>query len=227
MKKFLATLLAMLMLVPLTASAEEANFVFVSISDDAGALVLAHAPVPMMDLDSDGALTICDALAGAHAMYHANGAEAFLAEESEWGLSLYRLWGVENGGSYGYVLNDASAWSLVDPIQPGDHVKAYVYTDLTAWSDTYAFFAAPTAAATVNEEVALTLSANGYDENWNPVVAPVVGAVLTVNGEKSAAVTDENGQAVLSFAEAGQYLVSAVSDSMTLVPPVCIVTIGE
>ena len=35
-------------------------------------------------------------------------------------------------------------------IQPGDHVKAYAYTDLTAWSDTYAYFGAPTATAVVN-----------------------------------------------------------------------------
>lgn len=227
MKKFLVTLLAMLMLVSLTASAEEANDVFVSISDDTGALVLAYAPVTLTDMDGDGALTICDALMGAHAAYHPQGAEGFLAEESEWGLSLYRLWGVENGGSYGYMLNDASAWSLLDPIQAGDHVKAYAYTDLTAWSDTYAFFAAPVAAAAVNEEVVLTLSANGYDESWNPVVNPVAEAVLTINGEKTAAVTDENGQTVLTFAEAGVYTVSAVSNDLTLVPPVCIVTIGE
>lgn len=227
MKKFLSLLLAVWMLVSLTASAEAAPTVFVSISDDTGALVLAYAPVTLTDADGDGALTICDALMLAHAAHHPEGAEAFLAEQTEWGLSLYKLWGVENGGSYGYMLNDASAWSLVDPVKDGDHVKAYAFTDLTAFSDTYAYFAAPTAEAAVNSEITLTLNAAGYDEAWNPVTLPVAGATLTVNGEKTDVVTDENGNAVLTLAEAGIYTVSAVSETMTLVPPVCIVTVTE
>lgn len=227
MKKFLATLLALLMLASLSALAEEAPTAYVSISDDNGALVLAYMPVALTDVDADGALTICDVLMAAHAAYHPDGAAAFAAEQSQWGLSMVRLWGIENGGSYGYVLNDASAWSLLDPVQPGDHVKAYVYTDVTNFSDTYAFFTAPVAAAAVNAEVALTLSANGYDEAWNPVTMPVAGAFITVNGEKTDAVTDVNGQAVLTFPETGVYTVSAVSDDVTLVPPVCIVTVTE
>ena len=228
MKKFLSLLLAMLMLVSLTASAETAPTVYVSISDDAGALVLAYAPVALSDADGDGALTICDALMLAHAAYYPEGAAGFLAEDSQWGLSLYRLWGIENGGSYGYCLNDASAWSLVDPIQAGDHVKAYVYTDVLAFSDTYAYFAAPVAAAAVNAEVALTLSAAGYDEAWNPVTYPVQGAFLIVDGEVDDSImTDAEGKFVLTFPEAGVYTVSAVSNDLTLVPPVCIVTVTE
>lgn len=227
MKKFLSLLLAVWMLVSLTASAEAAPTVYVSISTDTGALVLAYVPVALTDADGDGALTICDALMLAHAAHHPEGAEAFLAEQTEWGLSLYKLWGVENGGSYGYMLNDASTWSLVDPVKDGDHVKAYVYTDVTTFSDTYAYFTAPVAAAAVNTEITLTLNAAGYDANWAPVTLPVAGAVLTVNGEKTEIVTDENGNAVLTLAEAGTYTVSAVSETMTLVPPVCIVTVTE
>ncbi len=227
MKKFLSALLTLSMLFSFAACAEEAPVAYVSISDDTGALVLAYQPVTVTDADSDGALTLCDALACAHAEYHPDGTIAFLAESTEWGLSLYVLWGVDNGGSYGYYANDLSPQSLLDPIHPGDHVKAYAYTDLTAWSDTYAFFTAPVVAAAVNEGVSLTLSANGYDANWAPVVNPVAGAVITINGEKTDIATDDNGNAVLTFAEAGVYTVSAVSDTMTLVPPVCIVTVTE
>ena len=55
----------------------------------------------------------------------------------------------------------------------------------------------------------------------------VQGAFLIVDGEKTDVVTDENGNAVLTLAEAGTYTVSAVSETMTLVPPVCIVTVTE
>ena len=134
MKKILSTLLALAMLVSLTAFAEEAPTVYVSITTDSGALVLAYVPVAVSDADGDGALTICDALVCAHTMYHPDGAAAFVAEDTEWGKSLYVLWGIDNGGSYGYMLNDASPMSLLDEVKPGDHVKAYAYTDLTAWS---------------------------------------------------------------------------------------------
>lgn len=228
MKKILSTLLALAMLVSLAAFAEEAPTVHVSISTDTGALVLAYAPVALTDADGDGALTICDALMLAHEVYCPEGAEGFLAEDTEWGKSLYVLWGVDNGGSYGYMLNDASPLSLLAPVQPGDHIKAYAYTDLTAWSDTYCYFTAPVAAAAVNAEVALTLSAAGYDEAWNPVTYPVQGAFLIVDGEvDDSVVTNAEGQFVLTFPEAGVYTISAMSNDMTLVPPVCIVTVTE
>ena len=228
MKKILSTLLALAMLVSLTAFAEEAPTVYVSISTDTGALVLAYAPVHLTDADGDGALTICDALMAAHTAYHPDGAEAFLAEDTEWGKSMYRLWGVENGGSYGYCVNDASAVSLVDPVKAGDHVKAYAFTDLTNFSDTYSYFNAPVAAAAVNTEITLTLSAAGYDEVWNPVTYAVQGAFLIVDGEVYDDVaTDTEGQFVLTFPEAGVYTISAVSNDLTLVPPVCIVTVTE
>ena len=228
MKKFLSLLLTMLMLVSLTAFAEEAPTVYVSISTDTGALVVAYAPVTLTDADADGALTICDALMAAHAAYHPDGAEAFLAESTEWGKSLYVLWGVDNGGSYGYMLNDASPLSLLDPVQPGDHIKAYAFTDLTNFSDTYCYFTVPVAAAAVNTEITLTLSAAGYDEAWNPVTYPVQGAFLIVDGEvDDGIVTDAEGRFMLTFPEAGVYTISAVSNDLTLVPPVCIVTVTE
>lgn len=228
MKKILSTLLALAMLISLTAFAEEAPTVYVSITTDSGALVMTYAPVVLTDADGDGALTICDALMAAHTAYHPDGAEAFLAEDTEWGKSMYRLWGVENGGSYGYCVNDASAMSLVDPVKAGDHVKAYAFTDLTYFSDTYSYFNAPVAAAAVNTEITLTLSANGYDEAWNPVTYAVQGAFPIVDGEvDDSIVTDAEGQFVLTFPEAGVYTISAVSNDLTLVPPVCIVTVTE
>ncbi len=225
MKKIFAMLLAVLLLP--CACAEEAIPVHVSISDDTGALVLAYAPVNVTDADGDGLLTISDALHCAHTAYHPGGAEAFVAEKTEWGISMYVLWGVDNGGSYGYCLNDGSSLSLLDPIAAGDHIKAYAYTDLTAYSDTYCYFTQPEMTAKANEAVSLTLTASGYDASWNPITQPVSGAVITVNGEKLPMfVTDQNGFVKVPL-QAGENVVSAVSDSMTLVPPVCIVTVTE
>ncbi len=227
MKKILSILLTLAMLACCAAFAEEAPTVYVSISDDAGALPLAYAAVTVTDADGDGLLTISDALACAHIAYHPDGAAAFLAERTEWGISMYRLWGVENGGSYGYYCNDLSPMSLLDPVVAGDHIKAYAFTDLTNYADTYSFFTKPAASVRVNEAVALTLSANGYDANWAPITLAVADAVITVNGERTGQATDGNGCVSLTFPEAGEYVVSAAHDGMILVPPVCIVTVTE
>lgn len=227
MKKILTLLLTLAMLcAAVFADAPELSAeVFVSITDETGALALAHVPVRVTDADADQLLTLNDALLCAHAAHHAQGAAAYESVAGEWGLSLTRLWGVENGGSYGYYLNNASALSLADPVADGDHVKAFVYTDLVGWSDTYCFFASDTLEAVTGEPVALTLSAAGFDANWAPITMPVEGATLTLGGEATMAVTDAQGQATLTFPEAGVYVLSAKSPAQTLVAPVCIVTV--
>lgn len=229
MKKFLALLVMMLLFVSAAFAGETAPAsvqVYVTISDDTGALVMAYKAITVTDTDADGALTINDALIAAHAAQHEQGVDAYAAAMSEYGLSMTKLWGVENGGSYGYYLNNASAWSLLDPVVEGDHVKAYAYTDLVAWGDTYCYFDANTVSAAVDADVTLALSAAGYDASWNPVTLPVAGAVVTINGEKSVFATDENGIVTLHFSEAGEYVISAVSDTQVLVAPVCIVTVS-
>ncbi len=193
--------------------------VYVSINDGEGVLALAAQPVAVTDTDADGALTIHDALTCAHAEAFPEGTEGYLAAKSEFGLSLLRLWGVENGGSCGYYLNDASAWSLLDPVQAGDHVKAFSFTDLVGFTDTYCFFNAFTVEAKVGAEVPLTLTAAAFDENWSPITLPVAGAALLVDGQAAEVLTDAEGKAVLTFAAPGTYIVTADSETLNLVDP--------
>jgi len=79
--------------------------------------------------------------------------------------------------------------------------------------------------AKAGEQVSLLLSAAAFDETYAPITLPVEGAVVTVNGEATEVVTDAEGKAAVSFAEAGVYVVSAVSETQVLVAPVCIVTV--
>ncbi len=225
MKMLLSLLLALLMIAPTVA--EDAPTVYVSITDDTGALVLACAPVSVTDADGNGHLTMNDALICAHETYYPDGAVGYLAEESEFGMSVYRLWGVENGGSYGYCINDAFCINPYAVIWEGVHVKAYAFTDLSSFTDLYGFFQAPTMTVKTGEAVEMTLSVNAFDENWSAVVRPVPGAALSINGEPAGVVTDDAGMALLTFDAPGVYTVSAASDTITLVAPVCIVTVEE
>ena len=196
--------------------------VFVTIASE-GELVL-YEEISVTDADKDGTVTLCDALYCAHDKKYDGGAAAgYLAENTDFGLSIFKLWGVENGGSYGFYLNNAFVDTLLAPIAEGDMVSAYSYSDLTGWSDVFSYF--DKAKAETSGEITLTLTYIGYDENWNTVNIPAANVGITVDGEATEFITDENGVVTLTLTK-GEHIVSAYTDAMTLVPPVCIVTVG-
>ena len=180
-------------------SEQESVYVFVTLADGEGKTVLAHEEITVEDTDGDGVLTIHDALTCAHAQKYTGEGEGYRAERTEYGLSMTKLWGCENGGSYGYYLNNQSPQSLADPIEKGDSVHAFVYTDLTAWSDTYCYFDKEHVAVSGDGALTLTLYAMGYDADWNPVSLPVAGASITIDGKATPYVTDEEGKVTLTF----------------------------
>lgn len=202
----------------------EGTEVLVSISDgnsDNGT-ELAWERVMVADCDNDGQLTINDALFSAHDKHFNGGAEAGYASAStEFGISLNKLWGVENGGCYGYYVNDASSLSLSDPIEDGDRIYAYAFADLSTWTDMYTYFDPCQLEADEGSEITLTLYGAGYDAEWNPITVPVEGAEILIDGKNAGVVTDAEGKACVTLSGSGRLIISAVSDSAVLVPPVC------
>lgn len=202
---------------------EKPEEVYVSISDENGALVLTYATVILDDEDGDGNLTVNDALIGAHKAHYKDGKDGFDSEETAYGCSITKLWGFANGNGYGYCVNDSSAMSCYDPIKSGDHIKAFVYTDTESFSDLYCFFDQTVVMAKAKDTVTLTLFANTYDANWNIVKTPVSGAEILIDGKASGIMTDENGKAEIPVKSWRGMTVSAKSDSQTLVAPVCMI----
>lgn len=231
MKKALSLTLSLLLsasALSATAFAADSADVYVTIADDKGELAVAYEKVTVTDTDADGALTIADALACAHDKFYDGGAAAgFGSYMGDYGLAMNKLWGVDNGGSYGYCVNYTSAMSLADEVASGDYIGAYCYTDLTAWSDTYCYFEDITLNATTDGEYTVVLAGNGYDENWNPTVNYIEGAEIYIDGVATGIKTDAQGKAAVSFEKSGTFTISAKSDSQVLVPPVCIATVSE
>lgn len=227
MKTFAATLvftMGLTLFAP-CVSAAEAPQVTVTIADAEGDLALVQKTVSVTDTDSDGALTIHDALYLAHEAYYAGGAAAgYASAQTDYGLSLTKLWGTENGGAYGYYVNHSSAMGLGDTVSDGDCINAFVYTDLTAWSDTYCFFDVDSISCQQGDTLTLTLKAASYDASWNPITVPVADAAITVNGAATAYTTDADGKVTVTVDQSGALVISAVSETMTLVPPCCVVT---
>lgn len=141
----------------------------------------------------------------------------------DYGAYITCFWDIANGGAYGYYVNDRMSMGLADKVKDGDHVYVFVYSDATFYSDTYSFFDKYELTVKKGETVTLTLSYIGYDESWNPVALPLAGATVTVGGVAVNAKTDADGKITFTATKSG--VVSATSDTMTLVPPVCVLTV--
>ena len=225
------TLALLLSLLAIGASAEEKSTSVQTTLDTAyvtvavkGALVAVQVPVVLDDYDNDGALTVNDALYGLHEKSYEGGAAAgYASYQSDYGLSMSKLWGDESG-MFGYYHNNKPCQSLSDPIGQGDSVAAFVYASAD-WSDLYTYFDREVRTVDPGDEITLTLMAAGYDENWNPISYPVEGATLTLDGEKTTYVTDAQGKVTFSLQEAGSHVVSAEYSKATIVPPACAVAI--
>ena len=193
-------MLALLTLVSMlctSALADEADpvtaDVYVTIANKSE-LALAHEKITATDRNGDGAINIDEALYAAHeAKYNGGAAAGYASAESQWGVSMTMLWG-DTSGAFGYYVNNASAMVLTDVVNAGDYICAFVYADSVMWSDTYCYFEFATTTITQRDELTLTLFSAGYDAEWNPVVLPVEGATILVDGVRTACKTDAEGK---------------------------------
>ncbi len=192
-------------------------FVYVTVADENGEIVARYEKVAFTD-----GMTVDDALAALHEKKCKGG---YASEGTTYGISMVKLWGIENGGAYGYYVNNASPASLASEISENDHIYAFIYTDTAAFSDTYAFFSAPTAEISAGASLSLTLSCTGYDASWTEISLPVADAKILIDGAATSYTTDENGKTALIFEKAGTYIVSAESETQNLVTPFVIVTV--
>lgn len=229
MKKIISLMLAVMLVLAVStvfASAAESAEVTVTIADEAGKLAVAAEKVTVTDIDSDGALTVNDALYAAHEKFYDGGAKAgYATEMSQWGLSLSMLWGTANGGSYGYMINNASAWSMTDPVKDGDYVAAYVFTEPEKLLDKYSYFDKLIEDVKAGE-ITLTLCKNDFDKDWAPITLTVKGAVITVDGKATEAVTDDEGKATVKLDINGKHIISATAADQVIVPPVFIANVS-
>lgn len=235
-KTFAVTAAAMLMLscAGMSAFAEDeaaSAEVYVTISDGTGALPVSMEKVAVTDIDGDKALTINDTLYCAHEKFFEGGAAAgYESGETEYGLSLMKLWGIENNMGFGFFVNNASAWSLTDKVTDGAFVSAFVYSDTTNWSDTYSWFDVNVAGAEQGDTIDLTLSRYNYSATDGNTSLPVADAVILVNGEETEYKTDAEGKVSVTLDKPGKNVISAKSTSadLLIVPPAAVIEVqGE
>lgn len=238
MKKLIAVMLSLLMVlsvgmlfVSAVDDAQSAD-VRVTITDSEGKLAAAAEKVTVTDTDKDGKLSINDALYCAHEKLFDGGAAAgYATEVTEYGLSMTKLWGFENGYNYSYLVNNALAWNLSDPVKDGDYIAAYTFTDTKNFSDTYTFFDKVYVEETSNSvELELTLTKITFDEHGSPVYSPVPNAKITRDGQYFATTSSE-GKVKLSVGTSSEdektFIWSAEVADLRIVPPVCRIVLNK
>ena len=178
--------------------------------------------VAVTDADSDGALTVNDALILAHAQYE-GGAEAGYASVLQDGIpAVSKLWGTVDA-AYGIFLNHNKATPATE-IQNGDNLCAYV--SVPDRQEIYAFFDADTLTVEQDKTATLTLKVC-VQTGESVIVTPLADAWIYVDGSVTEFKTDDEGKVTVTLPRVGVSTVSAMIGSRAIVPPICKVTVTE
>ena len=194
---------------------------------NAGVLELAQKPVRVTDTDKDGKLTIADALYAMHEANYKGGAAAGFATavHEQYGLNVTKLWG-DDSGSFGYYLNNKAPMNAAEPVTDGDSLTAFIYKDTATWSDVYSYFNANTYNLDLDKTNEFELQLKGIRYDY-PTDKALSAAEITINGEKTTYKTNADGKVKIKLTKQGSYVISAASNALTLVPPVCVVTASK
>ena len=216
MKKVLSVVLALAMIFSFAACGKKESETkgpgcFVTIVKGDGEFAVTREFVEFHDYNEDGKNDIDEVLKAAHATYGKE--EDYATANTEWGLSLAKLWG-DNGPSFGYYLNDQMAMSLADEVKESDYLVAYVYQDQVGWSDAYSYIEGTNYQ---DGEFTVHVMKIGFDENWNPVPQDAADVEVFVDGT-SIGKTDAEGK-VTSKVSAKDFTVTTKGEG--LVPAVC------
>ena len=165
-------------------------------------------PVTLTGKDS---YTLDDAFKAAHEALNKDGSAAYATEETQWGLGVSKLWGVENGGNYGYQVNGGTVMVMGpgQEISDGDHIDAYVLVNNYPDTEAYAVLTPDLSVVDAGEVVELVLTSASYDENFNMVFSPVEGAQIKIDGILMSGLTDADGKVIFKLSQEGEHTVEA------------------
>ena len=237
-KKWLAVVVSMVMLLGLVVMpvSAEGDTISVRLSfskygeflTDKNGDALAMTP---LTLSGSEPYRLDDVLSQAHEFWY-DGEEGYGSEDGAWGRYLTKFWG-DASGNFGYQVNGEMAMNLDQEVADGDVVEVTIYQNSYPDSELYTKF--DTYMAETEKNITLTLTElSGFDGDGNSIIAPCVGANITIDGVGTEYITDEDGKVTLAFESIGSYLVSAhktkilgVDEVPAICPPACLVEVKE
>ena len=224
-------------LVPAVAKvvkAADPTEIAVTISDK-GDVKMAQETVTVTDRNKDGKLDVDEALYAAHEKAYDGGAAAgYASGDSSWGLSVKKLWG-DTSGAFGYYLNNVSCWSPTDIVSEGDYLSAFVYTDGTYWSDSYAYFGSDSYTEDPQAPLTVELKKLAWNDDYSlQTEQPAPGAALALYDSTLAKIEEDkysveetgDGSYTVTIKDSGSYILIATDDDPILVPAVAKVEVA-
>ena len=135
MKKTLSAILSAALtagILTAAVSADELSAqIYVTIADENGKLAVVNEAIEVTDVNGDGKLTVEEALYCAHEEKYTGDTAGFETGVGDYGTYINTLWGVSNGGSYGYYVNNTVAMSLDDFLIHGICLFRFVFFIIT------------------------------------------------------------------------------------------------
>jgi len=206
---------------------EETVCIKVTLADGNGNIVFANKELNVEDADSDGVITVNDALVCLHRLYYNEGEIGYNANKTPFGLTPKKVWGEEReNGAFAFYRNSTYRASLLFELCDSDTLDIYVLQDELGFGDIYSFFDRRSVSAKQGEEISLRLLGVSYDDNYNRITVPIKDAVIVLDGNATELVTDSDGYVSLSFDDERTHIVSVKAKSGYLMPAACIVNGG-
>lgn len=239
MKKILSLLLTVTLLFTLSPTVLANDYpsvtAYVSISkygefvSDENGMTMVAVPVT---LQGKQAYDLNDVFTSLHNQYCPDG---YSSAEGDYGAYITKLWNDESE-NFSYQVNSGSetVMGLTHQIEDGDYVDASINQNWYPDTEAYTRFDTYKKEILIGESTELILSQVGYDENWNTVFSPCTDATITINGDYTQYTTDSDGKAILSFDEAGTFIISASKTKTVgentvtaITAPICIVCVKD
>jgi len=229
--------------------------VYVTLSDGSGSFITGKGGDELYRLEMtveddaanpDGQVSLREVFVALHTQHHTAGATAYgEANSPYYGDYISKLWGDESG-NFGYYFNDVHldnsgtetgtndrefADALLGTlVADGDSLNAYLYQDVTRWSDIYTYFDAVATTATTGTSKTLTVKGG---QDMSGVAQIPAGAAVKVTNASGVEQTSLNttvgndGTFSIIFPTAGTYTVEVrSSSSVYVVPSRCTVTVS-
>ena len=219
--KLISLILALVMILGVVlcgcgAKEDPANAAYVTLTDQAelakdksGNYIAARA----LEIAAEGT-TVGDVIKQLHKELFKDGEAGYATSTGQYGEQIDKLWGVENGGSYGYYINGNMVMGLTDPVKPGDRVDVFVYKDAAGYSDAFIYME----AEANGDSVKVTVKAMSFDANWNPVMKELANTKIyyAENGKltDTGAVTGADGTATFTLKNGTYRLVGINTDAV-------------
>lgn len=201
------------------------------IANDKNSNPIAITPI---ELSGKETYNLDDVFSAVHTQLYEEGISGYETAEGDYGLYVVKFWG-DTSGNFTYQMNfgEEDVWGPTHEIEDGDYIEFYINKSLYPDTEVYTRFDKTSVRTQPGESVDLTLLQEEYTADGLAFTS-CTDAIITINNIPTENITNEDGQATVSFDDCGEYVVSAIKTKLVneetvtaIEAPVCVVTVTD